>query len=206
MSLHHMSPPLNTTKIIKEDGYASDQWARWFYKVFKKLYKRTYAIYLRMTTALSPSIDPMADGLIGIASVALADDAKDESRNIAFHVPMDWVPGTDITLHIHLIPVSAQTGVTAVVTDLTYLSVGDNEDASASGTILTNVYSLTSGIAAGTLVEGPIFTIPATALSLDDKVFLKIQRSAGTNASDTAVGDIGYDGIHFEYTGYINHE
>jgi len=201
-----LDPPLTQARLSDENGMVTFQWGKWFETVYKKLNTRKFSAYLQVTAGLSPSIDPMVDGLIGIAPVALADDAKDESRNLAFHMPLNWVEGTDITIHIHLIPVGSQTGVVSVVTDLTYLSVAYGEDASAAGTTLNSVYALPSGIAAGTIVEGPTFTIPASALSLDDKIFLKVQRTAGSNVLDTAVGDIGYDGIHFEYTGYINHE
>lgn len=178
-------------------------WRTWIYLLYKKVTKRTFPIYLLMSAALSPSIDPMADGLIGLVPVALADDSKDESRNIALHVPLNWIPGSDMTLHIHLINTVNQTGVTTVITELSYISVGDGEYCGGTGVTLSNTYSLPSGVSAETLHEGSIFTIPGSAMALDDKIFLKILRKGTT---DTAVGDIGYDGIHIEYSGYINHE
>ncbi len=197
MSVEHLPPP---PQQVDEFNYI---WKNWFNLVYRYMGKRTYSLHLTMSNSLSPSINPMADGLIGIVPVALADDTKDESRNLGLHIPENWVEGTDITVHFHIINTTAQTGITTVITEMTYISIGHGDVANGAGTSLSITYSLPTGVSANINHDGPTFTIPASALTKGDRVFIKVLRNGST---DTAVGDIGYDGIHVEYTGYINHE
>lgn len=181
----------------------NEAWRNWLYLVYKKLYRKTKDVHLYMSAALSPSIDPMADGLIGLAPVALADDTKDESRNLSMHVFPDWIPGTDINIHVYMINTQAQTGITNVITELTYISAGIGEVMNGAGTTLTDTFSLPNNVAANTLHETGVFTIPASALALDDIIFIKILRRG---SSDTCVGDVGYDGVHIRYNAFINQD
>jgi len=178
-------------------------WRQWLNLVYRKIYKRTFTVVLQATNSVSPSSNPMVDGLVGIGPVALADATTNESRHLAFALPLDWVVGSDLTAKVHFANTTTQTGVKTVITKLTYLAVGLEEVASGAGTALTDTVSLSSGVAANTFHTSGDFTIPATALALGDTVFLKLERDATT---DTCTGDVGYQNIVIEYTGFINHE
>lgn len=178
-------------------------WRDWLNLVFQKIYKRTFTLELQATNSVAPSSNPMVDGVLGIGPVALADATTNESRHLAFVVPENWMSGTDLIVNVHYANISAQTGVKNVITKLTYLAIAPEEVASGSGTALTDTVTLSSGVAANTLHTSGDFTIPATALTLRDTVFLKLERDAAT---DTCTGDVGYQNIIIEYQGYINHE
>jgi len=186
--------------VIAEFNYV---WRNWLNLVFQKIYKRTYTIELQATNSVSPAANPMVDGVVGIGPVALADATTNESRHLAFALPENWMVGTALTVKVHYANISAQTGVKNVITQLTYLAVAPEEVASGAGTTLSDTVSLTSGVAANTLHVSGNLTIPAAALALGDTVFLQLIRNAAT---DTCVGDVGYQNIIIEYTGYINHE
>ncbi len=157
---------------------------------------------LNISAAIKPVVNFMRDGFVGLFAVALADDSTDENRNINFHLPGDWKLGTDINIHIHLINVVTQTGTNSVVTELTYLPVGDGENALGAGTTLSGTYTLANNAAAGTMHDGSIFILPGSALAAGDVVGLRVLRK-GTSSADTAVGDIGYDGMHITYVSNI---
>jgi len=178
-------------------------WRNWLNLVFQKIYKRTFTVELQAINSYSPATNPMTDGVVGIGPVALADDTTGESRNFAFVLPLNWVSGSDLTINAHFINVSAQTGVKTVVTDINYLAVAAEEVASGAGTNITDTVSLSSGVAANTFHVSGDLTIPASALTLGDTVFLELLRDPVT---DTCVGDVGYQNIIIEYQGFINHE
>ncbi len=178
-------------------------WRNWLNLVFQKIYKRTYTVELQATNSVSPSSNPMVDGVIGIGPVALADATTDESRHLSFALPENWQVGSDLTVKIHFANIALQTGVKNVITKLTYLAVAPEEVASGTGTTLTDTVTLTSGVAANTFHVSGDLTIPESALALGDTVFLELIRDATT---DTCTGDVGYQNIIIEYTGYINHE
>jgi len=195
--MKELSPPPTN---IEEFNYI---WRKWIYLLYKKMTTKTKDVHLYMSAALSPSIDPMADGLIGLAAVALADDTKDESRNLSSHVFPDWVEGTDINVHIYFINTTTQAGVTNLVTKLTYNAVALGEVANGVGATLTDTFSLPNNAAANTLHETGAFTLSGSTLALGDILFFKVLRQGST---DTAVGDIGYDGVHIRYQAHINQE
>lgn len=178
-------------------------WRNWLYLVFKKIYKRTYSLDLQAINSVSPAANPMVDGVVGIGPVVLADAATNETRNLGFALPLNWVPGTNLTAKIHFTNISAQTGIKNVITKLTYLAVGAEEVASGAGTALTDTVSLATGVAANTYHLSGDLTIPASALALNDTLFLKLERDA---TNDTCAGDVGYQNINVNYTGFINHE
>lgn len=178
-------------------------WRNWLNLVFQKLYKRTYTIELQATNSVSPSSNPMVDGVMGIAPVALADAATNESRHLAFSIPINWIKGTDLTVNVNFANIGLQSGVKTIITKLTYLGIAAEEVASGSGTALTDTVTLSSSVAANTFHTSGDFTIPASALALGDTVFLKLERDAAT---DTCTGDVGYQSVVIKYQGYINHE
>jgi len=178
-------------------------WRNWFYLIYKKVYKRTYSLELQAINSYTPGANPMVDGLVGIGPVVLADATTNETRNLSFKVPINWVAGTDLTININFVNVSAQTGVKTVITKLTYLAVAAEEVASGAGSALTDTVSLSTGVAANTNHVSGNLTIPSSALAQDDTVFLTLERDAAT---DTCVGDVGYQNIIIQYTGFINHE
>lgn len=178
-------------------------WRNWLYLVYRKIYKSTFLINLQATNSYSPASNPMTDGVMGLAPVALADATTNESRNLSFAMPLNWVPGTALTVKIYYANISAQTGVKTVITKVTYLSIATEEVASGAGTALTDTVTLTSGVAANTFHQSGNMTIPASALALGDMVFLQLLRDAAT---DTCTGDVGYQNVVIEYTGFINHK
>ena len=178
-------------------------WRNWLVLIYGKVYKRTFTVELQVTNSVSPSSNPMVDGVVGIGPVALADDTTNESRHLAFVMPLDWVVGSDLTVNVNYVNIGIQTGVKTVITQLTYNAFTSEELANGAGTTLTDTVSLTSGVAANTHHVSGDMTIPATALALGDTVFLQLIRDAST---DTCVGDVGYQSIVIEYSGYLNHE
>ncbi len=176
-------------------------WRNWLYLLYKKIYKRTYQIELQAFNSVVAPSNSMADGVIGIAPIVLADDTTNESRHLAFNLPINWVSGTDLIIKIRLANASAQTGIKTVITKLTYNAIALEEVISSAGTILTDTLSLESGVAANTYHVSGSFTIPAQ--SLGDTVFLELQRDA---TNDTCVGDVAYQSLLIEYQGFINHE
>jgi len=178
-------------------------WRNWLYLVFKKIYKRTFSIEIQANNSYGPASNPMTESVVGIAPVVLADATTNETRNLSFKIPLDWVAGTALTVNINFINISGQTGVKTVITKLTYLSIAAEEVAGGAGTALTDTVSLASGVAANTYHVSGDLTIPANALALSDTVFLKLERDA---TNDTCVGDVGYQNLVIKYTGFINHE
>lgn len=181
----------------------SSLWRNWLYLVSRKIYKRTYTLEVHAFQSVSPAANPMVEGVIGIAPVVLADDTTDESRHLSFQLPIDWVSGTDLTVSVYFANVGVQTGVKTVITKLTYNAVAAEEDASGAGATLTDTVTLTSGVAANTYHTSGNITLPASALTLGDTIFLTLLRDATT---DTCVGDVGYQTIIIQYSGFINHE
>lgn len=178
-------------------------WRNWLNLVYQKIYKRTFTIDLQATNSVSPASNPMVDGVMGIAPVALAGAITNESRHLAFVVPENWISGSDLTVKIRFANISGQAGVKTVITLLAYLPIAAEEVASGTGTTLTDTVSLATGVAANTFHVSADLTIPGSALSLNDTVFLKLTRDAAT---DTCTGDVGYQSIVIEYSGLLNHE
>ena len=178
-------------------------WRNWLNLVFEKIYKRTYALNIQLITTQPHVSIGMTEGLLGDSTVYLADDTATEYSYFGFLLPLDWVPGTDLTLRITFINSTVQTGVKTVVTRIGYNVRALGSDVTGSPVTLTDTVSLPSAVAALTLHQGGALPIPGSALTLGDNLVCWIGRIA---TSDTCVGDVGYQNISIEYTGYINHE
>lgn len=148
-------------------------------------------------TTGKPPTNPMDDGIVGTFSVALADDTTEENRYLEWHVPQNWKVGTDVDIHLHYINVDAQTGTNNVIFGIEYAAVGHGEDATPTTTIVEITETLANNQAAEIMEETAPLTIDGANLDTDDAVGIRLYRKAG---ADTATGDIGLDGIHFEYT------
>jgi hypothetical protein len=177
-------------------------WRNWLNLVYRKLYKRTYIVELLAYQSVSPA-SPMVDGVIGLVPVVLADDTTDEFRNLSFFIPNNWIVGSDIIVTANFINTTVQVGVKNVITKITYNAYASDELANGAGTVLTDTLTLVNNVAANTSHESGSFTIPGTALALNDTVALYLQRDAAT---DTCVGDVGYQNLIIEYSGLLNHE
>lgn len=178
-------------------------WRNWLNLVYRKIYKRSYTIELQATNSVSPPSNPMVDGVIGVAPVALADDTTNESRHLAFAIPVNWITGTQLTLNIHYANTTTQTGVKTIVSSVTYNAIAPNEVASGGGTVITDTLTLANNVVANTFHISGNLIIPASALALGDTVFIQLVRAA---ANDTCVGDVGFQNIVVTYTGFLNQE
>lgn len=177
-------------------------WRNWLYLLFKKSVKRTYTIELPAYNSVSPASNNMVNGLIGvIVPVILADDATAETRNLSFNLPNNWVKGTNLTVTIRFFNTATQTGVVTVKTQLLYLNIALLEVATGSTTLATTT-TLANNVIANTLHETASLTIPESTLSEGDSIYLRLER----DITDTCVGDVAYQVISIDYTGFLNHE
>lgn len=176
-------------------------WRNWLYLLFKKIVKRTYTIELPAYNSVSPTANAMTDGLVGITPVVLADDTTQETRNLSFEIPEDWVVGSDLKVRVRFMNTTTQTGVVTVNTRLLYRSTALLE-VSTGSTTLTTTNTLANNVAANTLHVTADWTIAGSVLSQGDSVSLQLER----NISDSCVGDVAYQVISIDYTGFLNHE
>ncbi len=176
-------------------------WRNWLYLVFKKIYKRTYSVNLPAFNSVSPTSNPMVDGLIGIVPIVLADDTTVETRNFSVELPENWVQGTDLIASIRFFNAATQTGVVTVKTQLLYLNIALLEVATGSTTLATTT-TLANNVNANTLHVTADLIIPASTLSSGDSIYLRLER----DVTDSCVGDVAYQVISINYTGFINHE
>ncbi len=174
-------------------------WRNWLYLVFKKIVKRTYSINLQASNSVSPAANAMVDGLVGIAPVVLADDTTAESRHLSFELPENWVEGSDLTVRVRFMNTTTQTGVVTVKTQLLYLSTALLEVVTGS-TTLSATNTLSNNVAANTLHVTADWTI--SGLSQGDSIYLQLDR----DVTDSCVGDVAYQVVTVDYTGFINHE
>jgi len=176
-------------------------WRNWLYLVFKKIYQRTYSINLPAYDSVSPSVNPMVDGLVSIAPVVLADDTTGEFRYLSFELPENWVTGSDLKVRVRFMNTTTQVGVVTVNTQVLYRNNALLEVVSGSATLITT-NTLASNVLANTLHVTADWTIPASTLSQGDSIYLRL----GRDITDSCVGDVAYQVVTIDYTGFLNHE
>ena len=178
-------------------------WRNWLNLVYHKVYKRTFTVELQATNSVSPAANPMADGVIGVSPVALADDTTNESRNLVFLVPVNWIVGSDLTVAIYFANTTLQAGIKTIISSITYSVVAVGEDLSAAGSAITDTLTLPNNVAANTYHKSGNLIIPGSALAVGDVVAISLARDA---ANDTCVGDVGFQLVSVAYNGLLNHE
>jgi len=196
MAGRNFGPPPN---IVVE---FNEIWRNWLNLVYQKIYKRIFTIDLQASNSVSPSSNPMVDGVIAITPVVLADDTTNESRHFSVVIPDDWVVGTGLTLNVYFANTTTQTGVKNVITNIAYLAIAASEVITGAGTTITDTVTLPTGVAADTSHVSGSFSIPGSALSAGDVLSLQLIRNSAT---DTCVGDVAYINLLVRYTGLINH-
>ena len=72
----------------------------------------------------------------------------------------------------------------------------------SGSTTLVATNTLSNNVAANTLHVTADWTIPGSGLSQGDSIYLRLDR----DVTDSCVGDVAYQVVTVDYTGFINHE
>jgi len=193
MAGRDFGPPPNT---VEEFGSV---WRNWLYLLYRKVYKRDNFIFIQAINGIGdgqPS-NTMAEGLIGIAPVILAQDSRRMNQNFSSVIPLDWVQGTDLEIGIMFANTQAQSGVTAVVTEIVFEDTSVGEDLSLPGTPVTLTTPLPNNVAANILHIETFFITPQTDLNPGNGFQFTLARD-GSDAAD------GYKQIIIKYQAFIN--
>lgn len=161
----------------------------------------TEDLSVAVAAAGSPAANPMADDVLGMYSVLLADDSTEESRYFHIHVPRDWKPGTDITIELHYMNADLQVGTNAAIFGIEYTAVNDNEDGTPATTTDEITDTLAEDEAAETMHTTAIMTIAGADITSNDVVGFRLYRKAA-DGGDTMGGDAAIASVHPQYTKY----
>jgi len=192
------SPP----SVIEEFG---PEWRNWLYLLYRKVYKRDNFIFIQAINGIGdgqPS-NTMAEGLIGIAPVIFAEDNRRMNQSFSSVIPLDWVQGTDLEIGIMFANTQAQSGATAVVTEIVFEGTSVGEDLSLPGTPFTLTTPLPNNVAANILHIETFFITPQPDINPGNGFQFELARS-GADGADTCSGDVGYKQIIIKYQAFIN--
>lgn len=156
---------------------------------FTELDTRTAETWANMNgIVVVPSSSPPAYGLYKGIQLLMFDAAALQQVSVLFHIPKDFIPGSDIYLHSHVVSETASSGV--VRWGFTYTHAGDNHGEAPTSnqyfTAPTTVYVENTKTAADLdlhrVAETPGLSIPE--LLPDDVILVNFFRD-GAHVNDT---------------------
>jgi len=135
---------------------------------------------------------PPEDGMIGVHPVLLFDKTSDESVYYEWHVPLDYIDGTDITFCVKWAPTDAGAG--SVTWGIEYEIVrSNNGETLGTGTSTLIVVGSTNSLANELLCTGPTgMKIDGTGVKKGDFIGLRGFRDADASHGG-AVDDYAAD-------------
>lgn len=156
-------------------------------------------IELKAAELHPPAANNPALSEIGVFPVALFDPVSDEELYTQFHLPRDYVDGSDLYLHFHWAPTDAGAGDVTWGIEWKAVTDDNNETLGAGATQI--VVDTTQGLANEMLGTANI-TIDGTGIIRKDIIGIRVFRDANASeggASDTYGSDAALSTIAIEY-------